>query len=329
MVDRVSLRTRHVFVPIVAVMMFVVGACSGQPPFETTNVAPFDSIVAMPDESVRTVHGVIAWSESLSAVVGKVRGKCLTDQGFPQFQKSLETRRPAEGSYTMEPLNVSIIDFGPSTVEEARKYGFVGTSLAFDEGDHGVLISRDPKFDRASIACEEWIYQRLAPELAYLQTKAASFHDDVQGAYVGGVSKMIKPMLINRFRCLREHGYALTDPESLVEADSMEDIVRTVGVDIGTSIPAAGPTPSESRVKSGSVRVFPPVAPAGYEPSKEEVSLALAYVSCGQSMGFNEEVKRASRTARTKAEMDFRAQALPLGAALEKVVRDIRTGTSS
>lgn len=271
------------------------------------------------------VPRTLALAEEVSAALGRLRARCLATQGFPHATEALALRRPAAGTHRRRALELSLMDFGPGTLAEARRYGFGGSELAFDTGDRGILISRSPAFEAASLGCDSWITTAVSPGLFATQTEAAQFQDRVEMAYVARVTTALRPVLADRVRCLRDSGYPALDVEAFLEAHDMTDPLRGLGIAPGRHrAPAPGPTPDD--VAPGQVAVFPPQPPATYTPSPAEVRLAEVYVACAGRTGFAAKVRAAAARARTATSTRHAGEAARLGRELDHHLAALGTG---
>lgn len=269
------------------------------------------------------IDRVLEIARTLPSTVGEVRAECLDQQGHPEAKQARDLRRPAAGVQRREPLAIALLDFGPTTRAEARRWGLAGTELAFDEGDTGIVISRDPAYDLAAEHCDGWIYDDLAPGLRQDQSDLAAFVDAVANDFVERVGEAVTPVLAERVRCVaRDHPGVTVD--DVLAADSMLEILAAAEVEPGARVdPPAGPT--EEDVRSGEVGVFAPVPAATYAPSPEEVGFALRYADCATSTHFVERVAAAEEKARDAVRRRHADDAAALVGKLERDSRRLAT----
>lgn len=260
----------------------------------------------------------------LSGEVGRVRAACMAEQGYDQVGDAVRARRAAAGTGGgREPLTVLPVEFGPSTHEEARTYGFAGGSLAVDDGDVGTVVSRDPAFDRASDLCDHWLYTEVAPELQDLQTRTARLSESAVKLFHDEVVNLLEPTVERRLACVRGSYPALPSWTELQQMGE-EDVLHRVGVAPGRVRPGRGVEPSEGLVEAGEVRVFPPSEPDTYEATAGEVRFSTVYADCGDDVGFGAALDRATAKARSVVERRFGGEAEPVVQEVDENLRALK-----
>lgn len=249
-----------------------------------------------------SVAGTLDAAVAVTSALGIIRGRCLATHGFPQVDKALSLRRAASPDFDQGLLDIAPIEFGPSTEDEARKYGMVGTEVATDTGDVGVVVANDPDFDRASERCDEWIYTKLSPGLREVQSDAAEFQDAVRLDFVSLLAADVKAVMAARARCVIGAGYPRLTEAAFFDAPSMEALLHAAGVEPGRVDVPATSVPARQEVPVGTVLVYPPPSSVHYSPSEDEVAFAVAYARCGKVVGFGKASARAEATARETVE---------------------------
>ena len=291
--------------------------------FVEPEVGPIASAPAGAVESSPT-RAVQQWADVLTREVGRVRARCLTRQGWDQPERALAIRREAIGSVRREPLRVALEDYGPATRQQARRFGFVGIDLVWDEGASGVVASNSAAFETAVRACSRWVAHR-APELSSTQTSAARLRDRIESVFVEDVTRATTPALLDRARCV-----SATHPRLrarwFVESDTMADLLDRAGIAPGRVTRSATTSPEQDTVPRGDVRVLPPPEPRRYVPSAGEVELALDYVACAERTGFARTVETAVDRAVARADARYGDQAGRLTDRLRTQLRLLAAG---
>ncbi len=306
---------------VAAGLGLLVSGCGG-PDFTKPSLSGLVVSEAQPQESSRRVQHALITARTLSARVGHVRGACLEAQGYPQFNESLSLRRPAQGAFTTGPLAIPMIEFGPSTRAEASRFGFGGAETAVDDGDHGFLISKSSEFDRVGTRCDEWLYDELAPGLELLQTRAAKLSGRAGTDLARRVSRAIEPLLLERLRCVRRHGYPQLEPAAVLSTKTGGDLLAAVGVAPGQLVQE--PFDADSRVRAGEIGVFPPPPAPTYRPSRAEVALASVYADCGLAQHFRKRARAVVRQARLAVEHRWGVRAEQLAAEITRMLPRLR-----
>ncbi len=291
--------------------------------FVEPEVGPIAAAPTAPVES-SPVRAVQQWADVLTREVGRLRARCLSRQGYPQPERALALRRPATGSVRREPLDVALEDYGPATRSQARRLGFLGIDLAWDEGASGVVASNSAAFEAAGRACSRWMAQRT-PALSHTQTRAARFRDETEAAFVAQVTRETTPALLARARCTAEQ-HAGVRARWFLESDTMADLLRRAGIAPGRVTRAATVSPERTSIARGAVRVLPPEAPRAYTPSAGETGLALDYVACAERTGFARTVEHAVERAAARADVRYGDRAQRLSDELRAQLRALAGG---
>ena len=286
--------------------------------FFEPEVGPIASAPAGPVESSPT-RAVQQWADVLTREVGRLRARCLTRQGYDEPERALAMRREAIGSVRRAPLQVALEDYGPATRPQARRFGFVGIDLVWDEGASGVVASNSVAFETAARACSAWVAER-APELSRTQTSAARLRDRIESEFVGDVTRATTPALLQRARCVTAHHPGLR-PRWFLEAESMTELLDRAGIAPGRVTAPATSSPEQTSIPRGVVRVLPPPVPRSYVPSAGEVELALDYVACAESTGFARTVETEVDRALARADTRYGASAARLSDRLRDQLR--------
>lgn len=281
-----------------------------EPTVGPISVAPEEAVESSP------VRAVQQWADVLTREVGRLRARCLTEQGFPQVESALRLRRPALGDVRRQPLQVALEDYGPATPRQARTLGFLGIDLVWDEGATGVVASNSAAFETASLACSRWLTRRT-PGLSDTQTRAARFRDETESAFIAQVTRETTPALLARARCTAQSHPGMR-ARWFVEADTMGDLLDRAGVARGRVTRAASTAPEQDGVARGVVRVLPPPVPRAYAPSPGERRLALDYVACADRTGFPGAVATGVERAVARADLRY-------GDRAARLTREIRS----
>lgn len=307
-------------VPLIASCLAACGGAdagppSGIPSVDARSVAPLE--VRTPGEDLADVLDA---AHVLSDVRGDLMARCLHAEGRPQALEAIALSEEVDPLYVSSPLRVVPIDLGPSTTQEARRYGLVGSTIPIDADRAGFVVSRDEDFDRAAEQCASQV-QKGVPLLDPVHERSVALQNKVRDEFVEEILDPLKNMIWTRYRCVRDAGYPTLDPRMAAEAEDWEEVLSQVGLDAGKF--EEQPDPAES-VKPGEVRAFPPRAEREYRPGSGEVELAIRFVECGDSMHFNKKLSTVSGRARVRLARSHSDAATRLSSDLERLSRQVR-----
>lgn len=289
--------------------------------FVEPDLAPRDQPASAEVSGV--VRRAIALGTTLSGEAGRVRALCLEEQGYPHLTRALEARRVGLDAYERRPLEVVPLEFGPSTHAEAAAYGFAGGEVALDDGDLGKVLSKDPRFDALTEACEVWLYEEIAPALSAVQSRAASLAEQATRQYHDELVRELAPVAARRVTCVQETYPALPGWRTLRDLGEQEVLAR-LGITPGRVVDGDGVAARMSLVRPGTVRMFPPLSPPRYRATPAEVGFGRAYADCGRAVAFSAAVEDASRRAAARVERAWRERAERLTADIEVTLEQLR-----
>lgn len=277
--------------------------------------------------SSKQLGEVLRAARQLGELRGRLLANCMADHGFPEPLEALTMATETPAQYVSGPMNVVPIDLGPSTQFEARTYGFAGATFPIDAGGGpGIVVSRNPDFDRQAEECQLAVNQHL-PSLTRLQTDTADLSNRVRTAFVERVFRHLRSPLIARLECVRQAGYPQLDARRALDLEAGE-VLTALGVEPGREL-HVHESPTEADVDPGAVGVFPADPVRSYQPSSEERSFALAYVRCGQIQHFGDTVRAVESSARKYVERRYRSPGRRTYRALKSLDRDIRSSPFS
>jgi hypothetical protein len=245
----------------------------------------------------------------------------MVERGFPEPTLATRMGRQVPDRYRTKSMNAVLIDFGPSTMAEASRYGFGGSTFPIDAGGDGVVVSRNPAFDAAAEECNRQLKQQF-PGFSRLQGRSARFSSAVRTTFVDRLTPLVARPLLDRLACVRDAGYPALDPDQALESDDIGDILRLAGVQPGHEVVGPAP-PDRSDVELGDQEAFPPQPPRRYEVSEEELAFSQTYVLCGQETSFVTRVRSAVRAARDRTAPRYKVRARKLAMHLRELAHAI------
>ena len=267
--------------------------------------------------------GASAFDIFLSQEMGLIRyarsslvAECMADQGFPQ-QSELPDNGP-------QPLDSVFLDFdleslGPVTEEQAREDGF-GTTPAPEPPS---ILSFDPSFDSAAEGCRAETEGFLGENTESTLSAYNDLGNQVYATFASrlGESSEFRDALGQLVACMSDKGFPPDDREALLNDLEMSHF----GIEFGQVVyEDEGDTPT---YEPGTVEVLQHPSGADYRPTSEEVELALVFVECRTTTGFNEVV--GTLISRIQAEVfdEYEAQFIELNPQIEELARSAAEAT--
>jgi hypothetical protein len=250
--------------------------------------------------------------------------ECMAEQGFPQLVEAeqVAVTRPAQGRH--DALRIDPLELGPYTVDQARAHGMVGTTLLFDKGEPGSVISRDPAFDEAQDGCRERFSKRADRDVMALIARFRELQNTVHAELLDATEAQVRTLLRERLACVRDDGYPALDVGRVLETRTFADMLRLVGI---TPAQVEEHPPPPPRVRQGQVVTVPPARPPSYRPPPAEVEFALAYVRCGERGRFVDRLESIQATARASVLAGHEAEVTAIGRALRAAVEATAAGS--
>lgn len=288
---------------------------SGTPSFDARSVAA----VEVPTSGSALVE-VLDAARALSDVRGDLVARCLNAKGMPQALEAIAWSDDVDPRYVSSPLRIVPIDLGPSTKEEARRYGLVGSTIPIDADRAGYVVSRDDEFDRAADQCTSKVEEGV-PLLDPVHERSVALQNQVRDEFVEQILDPLKEMVQARYRCIRDAGFPRLKPRVAAEAEDWASVLEQVGLETGEFEERAE---AASSVKPGEVRAFPPAEEREYRADAGEVELAITFVECGDRMQFTEKLDTVSERARDRLSRLHSEAATRLSRDLERLSRQVR-----
>lgn len=284
------------------------------PPFHAADVRP-----VVIESGGSELPQVLDSLRVLSDLRGELVARCLDDAGMPQALQAIAWSEPSDPRYLSGPLRIVPIDLGPSTPDEARTYGLVGSTLPIDPDRAGYVVSRDVAFDRASKRCTATV-EKAVPALGPLQVESAELQDAVRDQFVQLLLAPLQQLVLDRYRCVQKAGFPALDPRAAAEAEDWESVLSSVGLEPGRTTRASD---DSSSVGPGEVRAFPPATVPTYTPTAGEVELALTFVECGSQLKVTEQLESLSKDARIRLAEQYAGQASKLSEDLQRTAAQV------
>lgn len=234
-----------------------------------------------------------------------IRVKCLSDKGYPEFEKLL-SGGPSDEMRKRLSITVGTSLFQDAADAAKRGFGFSR------EADPGSVVVHDPTFEQTFLECDKKGWQDLGAADATLHNDYVQLSNRLVTALMNGTGTAIGSATGKIAKCLVEQGKPVTlDPNT--------NWGISFGIPLGgTSEPE--PEAWQPKQKSG-VEVRPGHAAALYVPTAEESELASAYYECSVStkarQEFSDELQRVKREAVEKEE----ARLAELSPQIEKLAK--------
>lgn len=271
----------------------------------------------------QSVAYVLDASHNLARLLGELSAKCLDAKGFPEAGQALAKESVRPISYQSKPLELILIDMGPSTMAEADDWGFGGASFPLSVETGAIVISRNPQFDKATEQCRDAINHEY-PEFSELLNAGAELNSRVRTHFVSNL-RGLREALSDRFTCVRRHGYPSLETTAALNAPDLVSILHQAGVEPGRETTSYS-APTRADVEPGDVEVFQAPPPRTYSVSASEQEFSRQYVRCAELTDFEMRVELSVRHARAATERKYSGQASALAVRLEQLAEDVRTG---
>lgn len=236
-------------------------------------------------------------ADELRLQSGSLIAECMASAGFPEVKQAQALRRddqprPRSGVVYWHPL-----ESGPTTPDEARRYGLLGLVSSFQEPPPGDLISGLPAFDDALQECGSSVTVdgMVVPERLNAWAEQANAIRDV---FMNDAFDDLQPLLQEQMQCFADAtGFDLSQ-----DLPQYEEVLAELGIDEGTWTTYDAPEPVPGQV------MVVERAPTRYMPSEAEVALALLFVECAEDTQFFARLELGQRPARDRTLESFAGQ---------------------
>lgn len=232
-----------------------------------------------------------ARSRELDGALDTAVAGCLKDKGFPQLATA-QSKPRSEAPARRPAVGVSLLEMGPTTVEEADRYGLLGVGAAFEDPSRATVESTMPAYDDALTACIDDVVPAAAAAFTTLG-QWRELADEGRRQVLDAAEPAVRRALERRVSCLRSNGYPQVDVAAFL-SDDLAQALAELGISPGTR---RGGLPEPDPLPPGRLRVLPAAPPSRYEPTAAEQALGRAFVECAERTGFRQAVRAAVHPA--------------------------------
>lgn len=248
-------------------------------------------------------YGVETAIEALASevqhLVDALTAACMSAAGYDQLElaEGLRPRGRAlafSGMVYWHPLEA-----GPTTQAEARQFGLLGVSLAFQQPLAGDVVGKDASFQDELKRCHRQVSTTAGRDVFGDLNAWVRKQSEIRSAFIETASPDVLPLLAEQIDCFAAR--VGVSPDVLAGGDYRE-LLGALGIAEGEWSLYHAPDPP-----AGELLVIPRSA-GRYGPTEAEISVAEDFVACANETELDASVQGAQLPAREFVLRDYASE---------------------